>query len=483
MRRCPSCAAQVLAQDRFCPDCGKPIAPEPAGAADDTGPAPPEAALPIPPRKRSWRKLGCGCLAALALAVALIFGIASWATKDAKAAASGHLNLIKAGHVDLAHQQTSPDMQAMISSAQYQELVNARPLLRHIEKIGFPRFERKNDVADLTASLRFAGGLTAEVPMRLRKEEGQWRLIAIDLGNVPTGDTPATPPAAPQPAVPTVVSAPPAAPQPAVPKVSASPAAPPPAAPPAAPAEALAAARNFINLISAGEVELSYRRASPDLQATTPLKSYLAVIQERSALRDTMKVDFSTSQPDANGTLILRARLETTDGRRFEVPLRLRNESGQWRVLAVDWSNVPVTRRNVAPQPQPAVAAPRTQPRPADAGSAVGEKSVGTVVIGAGRNQDGTLVRPGMAIPSNAARISADIQLVNHTAGDRVRVWVERTDGSARTEAIEASIAGQGTGYMPFELKLGDDGIPVGAYRLIVMLGEDRKFATDFNVR
>jgi hypothetical protein len=408
------------------------------------------------------------------------------ATKDAKSAARGHLDLIKNGKVTLAYQQTSPDLQSLLPLEQYQALIDARPLLRSIARISFPVFERDNDVANLTARVRFADGLTSEVPMRLRKEAGQWRLIAIDLGQVPLDDAPPAstlPPTDPTPLQqpPAATAMPPTDTTPQQEPTTASPVRRPDAALAQVPAGAIAAARAYINLITADEVELSYRRTSPDFQAAAPLQGYLAIFRERPVVREVAKVDFTPTTQDTTDTLILRAHLDTADGRSFAVPLRLRDESGQWRVLAADWSGVPTARQAATnPKPRPPAAVPE---RTADTSASRGEQSVGTVVIGAGRNQDGTLVRPGLPVPSHAERISADIQLVNHTAGDRIRAWIERVDGSARTEAIESAIEGQGTGYMPFELKLGSEGIPAGAYRLMIRLGDDQKFATAFEVR
>ncbi|MDD5705210.1 MAG: zinc ribbon domain-containing protein [Kiritimatiellae bacterium] len=479
MPECPSCSAQVLAEDRFCPACGKAIAAAPGASAEAAKPPVPssaagatsEATTPsTAPHKRPWRQVGCGCLTALALGLVLILGVATWLTQGAKVAAKNHLNLIKTGHAELAYRGASTNLQATASLEQYVAMLDARPLLRDIERIGIPECNRDNDVAELTARLRFVGGLKADVPMRFGKEDGKWRLTGIDLSNVPVENPSGT---SAQPSVPAPDAQRPAAPQPPD-------ARPPAPATTAAPAEALSAARAYLNLIVADELELSYRRASADFQATVPLKSYLAIIRERPVLREIAKIDF-TAFHDAQDTLILRAHLQPSDGRRFDVPLRLRNEDGHWRVLATDWSNVPVGRQPGATTTPSRPTAPT--PKPAATKSAArGERSVGTVVIGAGRNRDGTLVRPGRAVPSDAERISADIQLVNHVAGDRVRVWIERVDGSARTEAIESAIDGQGSGYVPFELKLGSDGIPAGAYRLMVRLGDDRKFATAFDV-
>jgi hypothetical protein len=87
MPYCPNCAAQVLAADRFCSACGKAIEPNPLVPTEASNTPVPvgkdaaTAASATTPTtvtgKRSLRKIGCGCLTALALVIALAFGLAS----------------------------------------------------------------------------------------------------------------------------------------------------------------------------------------------------------------------------------------------------------------------------------------------------------------------------------------------------------------------------------------------------------------------
>lgn len=126
MPYCPNCAAQVLADDRFCSACGKAITPNPrvpteasktpAPVGEDAATTETATTPTTDTGKRPLRKIGYGCLTALALVIALAFGLASWGTNDAKAAARGHLDLIKNGQVALAYQQTSPDLQALAAA-------------------------------------------------------------------------------------------------------------------------------------------------------------------------------------------------------------------------------------------------------------------------------------------------------------------------------------------------------------------------------
>ena len=72
----------------------------------------------------------------------------------------------------------------------------------------------------------------------------------------------------------------------------------------------------------------------------------------------------------------------------------------------------------------------------------------------------------------------ADIELVNHPREGRVLVWIERADIGARTEPVEAYVEGEGAGTLTFNLDLGEEGLPSGGYRLVVLLGEEGRFET-----
>lgn len=341
---CPNCGSEVTGGDRFCPSCGGMIGGASAGAQVPVAPAPfrhggepspikpivmaaagPASAKTSPSRRRAPFLVGGGCLIALILMVGVILCGVLWFTDDAVEAGKGHLALIRDGRVEEAYQSTSPDFQKEVPLAGYREMVEARAVLREMRDIRIPERNIENGVATITARVKDAGGNGYNVPMRLRKEGEQWRVIAIDWNEVPVG------------------SAAGGADAPAVPRAD-------PVAPPAEP-----------------------------------------------------------------------------------LPMA--------------------------------------------------DPSVGKVVIGTGRDDDGHLIWPGRTVAKTAERISADIQLINHPAGGRVRVWIERKDGGGRTEPIEAMVEGQGGGNLTFNLKLGDEGIEPGDYLLVVLLGEDGRFETPFKVK
>lgn len=117
-------------------------------------------------------------------------------------------------------------------------------------------------------------------------------------------------------------------------------------------------------------------------------------------------------------------------------------------------------------------------PRPAMPGT--DGSFVESILVGAGRNPDGSLVDPGQPLPETLATISADIEIRHLAAGERVQAWVEK--GENRTEPINAVVKGEGSGKVPFDLHLGDAEFPHGDYTFVVMLGERKRFEQPFRI-
>jgi hypothetical protein len=243
---------------------------------------------------------------------------------------------------------------------------------------------------------------------------------------------------------------------------------------------AVEAGKGHLILIRDGKVEEAYQSTSSDFQKEVPLAGYREIVEARAVLREMRDIRFPERNIE-NGVATITARVTDAGGNGYSVPMRLRKEGDQWRVIAIDWNEVPVGSPSGGAE-APTVAradpvAPPAEPLP------MADPSVGTVVIGMGRDDDGQLIWPGKTVPKRAQEISADIQLINHPRGGRVRVWIERKDGGAQTEPIEAMVEGQGAGNLTFNLKLGDEGIAPGDYLLVVLLGADGRFETPFKVK
>lgn len=250
--------------------------------------------------------------------------------------------------------------------------------------------------------------------------------------------------------------------------------------------DATKAARAHVELLAAGDVDEAWAGTSRALREVTSLESYRQVVEARPALRRVRDVSFPERHVEGD-VATLTARLEDDAGRSFDVPMRLREEGDTWRLIAVDWSDVPpeapppqAESRPAPPAPATGAPAPRSVPPPPATRPSSTGPSVGAVVIGSGRDGAGRLVRPGAPVQRGAARLSADIELVDHPRGGRVLVWVERADTGARSEPVKADVEGEGSGTLTFNLDLGEQGLPPGAYRLVVLLGEEGRFETPF---
>ena len=197
--------------------------------------------------------------------------------------------------------------------------------------------------------------------------------------------------------------------------------------------DATKAARAHIDLVASGDVDQAWAATSTALREVTSLESYRQVVEARPVLRRIRDVGFPARSVEG-GVATLTARLEDDAGRSFDVPMRLSKEGDQWRIVAIDWSGVPPESPPEPAEPRPDPAAPRTRtpaprpvPPPTTRPSPTGP-SVGDVVIGSGRDGAGRLVRPGAPIQRGATRLGADIELIDHPRGGRVRVWIERVD-------------------------------------------------------
>jgi hypothetical protein len=201
MSFCTNCGTKLEPDDRFCPNCGAPAtaapsaSPAPVKSQGDAAPSA-QPAVSTPPAKRSPVALliGAGCLTML-LAVAAVIGLVIYFSSGSSDAAKEHLNSLIKGDVETAYEKASPAFREMVSLDRYRSMVDARPLLRQTRSITIPETKMENGVVTLTAQLTDTVGVDRKVSMRMRKEGGQWLVIAIDLSAFPVETANGTPPA------------------------------------------------------------------------------------------------------------------------------------------------------------------------------------------------------------------------------------------------------------------------------------------------
>ena len=130
--------------------------------------------------------VGAGCLTLLAGAAGFT-ALVLLLTGGAADAAKGHLEQLARGNIAAAYQEASLALREQVSLEAYSALVQKRPAIARTRSISVPERNVENGISNLTAQVTDDAGVVRPVPMRLRKESGTWRVIAVDLTAFPTG--------------------------------------------------------------------------------------------------------------------------------------------------------------------------------------------------------------------------------------------------------------------------------------------------------
>jgi hypothetical protein len=230
-------------------------------------------------------------------------------------------------------------------------------------------------------------------------------------------------------------------------------------------------------------VETAYQKTSPAFRKEITLDDYTTLVNSRPLIRQTKSISIPERQVE-NDITTITAQLTDAAGVVRGVPMRIRKEGGQWLVIAIDLSAFPAqvaTPPPAAPAPAPAPDRAINTPKPEQPQG--NEPGVGVVVVGSGRNEAGALIKPGEKVSGSIETLSADIALINHPLGGKVRVWIEHIDSGNKTEPITATIEGAGSGNLPFDLHLNKQKLALGKYHLVILLGEDQRFVREFEVQ
>lgn len=232
--------------------------------------------------------------------------------------------------------------------------------------------------------------------------------------------------------------------------------------------------------LKSGSVELAYRQTSGVFQQSTSINNYKQFLAAYPILSDVADTQFLERSVE-NGQGTLKGSLIDSKGNRVPITIKLIQEQGDWKILAIDLpqGGTSVTPTNDARQPQSAAPATQSQSPVAQA-----EPSIGKVVFGAGRNADGTLVGIGKPIPLKAPKVSADVELIAHPAGQRVQLWVEHLESGNKSKPLTAEIQGEGNGVFTFDLDAPPQGVWLsGKWHLVILLGEKAEFRKEFETR
>jgi len=239
------------------------------------------------------------------------------------------------------------------------------------------------------------------------------------------------------------------------------------------------AAKEQLNLLVSGDVGTAYQKTSPAFRKEITLDDYTALVNSRPLIRQTKSISIPERQVE-NDITTITAQLTDAAGVVRGVPMRIRKEGGEWLVIAIDLAAFPA-QVATPPPAEPEATPPPEGLKPAAPGN--NGRGVGTVVIGSGRTESGALIKPGEVVSSAIETLSADIALINHPLGGAVQVWIEHIASGRKTAPISATIEGEGSGNLPFDLHMNEEKLTPGKYRLVIVLDEDMRFVREFEVK
>lgn len=226
-----------------------------------------------------------------------------------------------------------------------------------------------------------------------------------------------------------------------------------------------------IAALKAGSMDVAFEHTSVDFRANTNKDQYRQFILNYPILRTVADTSFPERSVE-NNTGSVKGNLIVEDGSKFPVAVSLVKESGEWKILAIDFSSLPTGA-------DASNAAPSESVQPGTA-----ESSIGKIVMGAGRQSDGSLINPGEPIPTRGGGLAADIEMINHPIGEKVEVWIVHPKSGIGSPPVEAAIQGAGSGTFTYDLtEIPGDGLPVGKWIIYVRLAGTKEFEHEFIVR
>jgi len=115
------------------------------------------------------------------LLAALGVGGMFFMTKGAADAVKAELDEIKAGHLDRAYAALSPTYQAQIPFRDFERFVSRHPGLRDNADSTFFSRSVNNNNASISGTLTPTSGKVEAVTFRLTREDGTWKITAIEF--------------------------------------------------------------------------------------------------------------------------------------------------------------------------------------------------------------------------------------------------------------------------------------------------------------
>ncbi len=131
-----------------------------------------------------WIVTGCcGCLLLGVMLLAGIFGAAFLGTQAPAKAVQTQLVEMRRGDLEAAYHRLSRDLQAQLPREEFERLVREHPGLRENKDATFWSRSVSNDRAKLSGILMSQSGDVEKATFELVKEDGEWRVSAIRVGD------------------------------------------------------------------------------------------------------------------------------------------------------------------------------------------------------------------------------------------------------------------------------------------------------------
>ncbi len=143
------------------------------------------------PQKRSWLKIIGLILVGFLVFVALIIGVAFWATSAPADEAQTFVNLISADQLEDAYDRTANQFKEVVSKDQFEEFVAQYTVLTSPSTTSFNYRSVENNLATMQGTITAQDGTVSPITVQLVQENDTWKVLNIDLNpyETPTMDS------------------------------------------------------------------------------------------------------------------------------------------------------------------------------------------------------------------------------------------------------------------------------------------------------
>ncbi|MDF1738299.1 MAG: DUF4864 domain-containing protein [Verrucomicrobiales bacterium] len=227
-----------------------------------------------------------------------------------------------------------------------------------------------------------------------------------------------------------------------------------------------------LEALKEGSMDAAFEHTSAGFRSNMNKEQYRQFILNYPILRSYSGTSFPERSLE-NQMAKLKGTVVLSDGREFPLAVDLVKESDEWKILTIDFRGLPVSSGG-----QPDV---QSDDEPEQAQSDSTASSVGTISVGAGRDSSGNLVNPGSPVPSESPTISANVELINHPADEKVEVWLQYEDPAYKTGVTDVEISGAGNGTFAYDIEL--PGAPPGKWTVQVRLAGEKMFSHAFEIK